>query len=168
MTPNFLSVEVHAITIDPESNSPVLLLKERGGNRTLPIWIGMLEATAIATEMEKVTFIRPMTHDLIVNILGALDAKVIRVAITELKDNTFYAVVRVRQGEREIEIDARPSDAIAIALRSKAEILVSQEVMEAAYPKEPVTIYEKDIPKDKKRLAELLEKLDPQDFKYKM
>ena len=165
---NLLQVKVHAITMDPDSNSPVLILKESQGERSLPIWIGLLEATAIATEMEKISFVRPMTHDLTVNLLKAVGARITRVAVTELKDNTFYAVITLEMGEREVEVDARPSDAIAIALRTGARIYVSEEVMMSAAPEEPTTIYEEDVPKEKKKLAELLEELDPQSFKYKM
>ncbi len=163
-----LPVKVHAITMDPDSNSPVLILKEVQGDRSLPIWIGLLEATAIATEMEKISFVRPMTHDLTVNLLKAVGAKVTKVAVTELKDNTFYAVITLRVGDREVEVDSRPSDAIAIALRTDAEIFVSEEVMSSAGPQEPTTIYEEDVPKEKKKWAELLEELDPQSLKYKM
>lgn len=163
-----LQVKVHAITMDPDSNSPVLILKELHGERSLPIWIGLLEATAIATEMEKINFVRPMTHDLAVNLLQAARARVVRVAVTELKDNTFYAVITIKVGGEEVEVDSRPSDAIAIALRTNAEIYVSEEVMNSALPQEPTTIYEEDVPKEKKKLAELLEELDPQSLKYKM
>jgi len=163
-----LQVKVHAITMDPDSNSPVLILKELYGERSLPIWIGLLEATAIATEMEKINFVRPMTHDLAVNLLQAARARVVRVAVTELKDNTFYAVITIKVGGEEVEVDSRPSDAIAIALRTNAEIYVSEEVMNSALPQEPTTIYEEDVPKEKKKLAELLEELDPQSLKYKM
>ncbi len=163
-----IPVHVHAITMDPDSNSPVLVLKEIEGERSLPIWIGLLEATAIATEMEKISFVRPMTHDLTVNLLKAVGAQVTRVVVTELKDNTFYAVITLRMGDSEVEVDARPSDAIAIALRTDAEILVSEKVMNSALPQEPTTIYEEDVPKEKKKWAELLEELDPQSLKYKM
>lgn len=165
---NLLQVKVHAITMDPDSNSPVLILKELYGERSLPIWIGLLEATAIATEMEKINFVRPMTHDLTVNLLQAAGARVVRVAVTELKDNTFYAIITIKVGGEEVEVDSRPSDAIAIALRTNAEIYVSEEVMNSALPQEPTTIYEEDVPKEKKKLAELLEELDPQSLKYKM
>ncbi|OCC14455.1 hypothetical protein DBT_2184 [Dissulfuribacter thermophilus] len=165
---NFLQVKVHAITMDPDSNSPVLILKESQGERSLPIWIGLLEATAIATEMEKISFVRPMTHDLTVNLLEAVGVQVTRVAVTDLKDNTFYAVITLKNGDEEVEVDARPSDAIAIALRTGAQIFVSEEVMNSAVPQEPTTIYEEDVPKEKKKWAELLEELDPQSLKYKM
>ncbi len=165
---NFLQVKVHAITMDPDSNSPVLILKESSGERSLPIWIGLLEATAIATEMEKISFVRPMTHDLTVNLLEAVGVQVTRVAVTDLKDNTFYAVITLKHGDAEVEVDARPSDAIAIALRTGAQIFVSEEVMNSAVPQEPTTIYEEDVPKEKKKWAELLEELDPQSLKYKM
>lgn len=165
---NFLQVKVHAITMDPDSNSPVLILKESSGERSLPIWIGLLEATAIATEMEKISFVRPMTHDLTVNLLEAVGVQVTRVAVTDLKDNTFYAVITLKHGDEEVEVDARPSDAIAIALRTGAQIFVSEEVMNSAVPQEPTTIYEEDVPKEKKKWAELLEELDHQSLKYKM
>jgi len=165
---HLLPVKIHAITMDPDSNSPILILKEEGGKRSLPIWIGLVEATAIATEMEKINFVRPMTHDLAANLLKAVGIEITRVAVTDLKDDTFYAVITLKAGGREVDVDARPSDAIAIALRTNAKIFVSEKVMQKAAPQEPTTLYEEDMPKEKKRLAELLEELDPQSLKYKM
>ena len=163
-----IPVQVHAIAMDPDSNSPILILKEEGGERTLPIWIGLLEATAIATEMEKIEFLRPMTHDLTVNLLKAVGVTITKVAVTELKENTFYALITLKHGDEEVEVDARPSDAVALALRAGARIFVEEAVLESAAPQEPQTIYEEKVSKEKKRWAELLEEMDPQAFKYKM
>ncbi len=165
---SFIKMNVHAITLDTDANSPILILKEIDGERSLPIWIGLLEATAIATEMEKIEFERPMTHDLAVNMLKALNVKVEKVEVSDLTDNTYYARITLVQGEKRITVDSRPSDAVAIALRANAEIYVNESVFEKTLPvKEPVMI-EEEIPEEKKKWAEILEKLDPEAFKYKM
>lgn len=159
---------VHAITIDPDSNSPILLLKEKEGEKTLPIWIGVLEATAIATEMEKIQFTRPMTHDCIINVIKAMDAQVPRIEITELKDNTYYAIITIQSEEKEVVVDARPSDAVAVALRAGSEIFVTDSVLDKAIP-HPETIAEsEELTEEKKKWADILEGMDPEAYKYKI
>lgn len=154
---------VQGLTIDPASNSPILILKEPEGERSLPIWIGLLEATAIASELEKVAFARPMTHDLLRNVITSLDHSITKVEVVDLKDNTFYALVHLLGPEGERVIDARPSDAVALALRAEAPIFVAPKVLEAAGGAEAVASPDEDKWKD------LLEKMDPEDFgKYKM
>ena len=121
---------VHSIAIDPMLNSPVMLLKEVEGDRILPIWIGVLEATSIATKLENIQFPRPLTHDLMKNIFDELGVKVPKIEIVDLKDNTYYAIVTIEVEGKTIDIDARPSDAVALALRTGAEIFVNEEVLE--------------------------------------
>ena len=164
----YMPMVISGITIDPLTNGPIVILKEVKGERTLPIWIGILEATAIASELEGIKFSRPMTHDLLKNILGMIDVKVTRVEVCDLKNNTYYALIHMIHNGKEIAIDARPSDALALSLRVKAPIYVSEEVI-----KQSQQIDLKAEPEDKskegKRWQDILEKLNPEDFgKYKM
>jgi bifunctional DNase/RNase len=159
---------ISGLTMDPVTNSPIVILKAVDGDETLPIWIGLLEATAIASEMEGIKFSRPMTHDLLKNMMDMVDVKVARIEISDLKDNTYYAVIHFKQGEKEMTLDARPSDALAISLRVKAPIFVAEEVI-----KQSSRIDLKSEPQDKsekgKKWQEILESLNPEDFgKYKM
>ena len=161
---------IHAITLDPDSNSPILILKEEHGDRTLPIWIGLLEATAIATEMEKLQFARPMTHDLAINLLKAAGVNLIRIDVTELKDNTYYAEITIESGGNITKVDSRPSDAVALALRAGADIYVSESVLKSAMPveNEPTILSGDRKDKDRDKWNKILEELDPNAFKYKM
>ncbi|UCF83918.1 MAG: bifunctional nuclease family protein [Desulfobacteraceae bacterium] len=159
---------ISGLTVDPVTNSPIVILKEIDGDHTLPIWIGLLEATAIASEMEGIKFSRPMTHDLLKNLMEMVDVKVAKIEVSDLKNNTYYAVIHFKHGEKEMSIDARPSDAIAISLRVKAPIFVAEEVI-----KQSSQIELKPEPQDKsekgKKWQEILESLNPEDFgKYKM
>jgi len=159
---------ISGLTMDPVTNSPIVILKAIDGDETLPIWIGLLEATAIASEMEGIKFSRPMTHDLLKNMMDKVDVKVARIEVSDLKDNTYYAVIHLKQGEKEMTLDARPSDALAISLRVKAPIFVAEEVI-----KQSSRIDLKSEPQDKsekgKKWQEILESLNPDDFgKYKM
>jgi bifunctional DNase/RNase len=164
-----IAMYVHAITLDADSNSPILILKEENGERTLPIWIGLLEATAIATEMEKIEFARPMTHDLSVNLLKKMEIKIPRIEISDLKDNTYYALITLRQGDRELTVDARPSDAVAIALRAKAQIFVNESVLKITQPTKGTLIKNGEkIPAEEKKWAKILEEMDPATFRYKI
>ncbi|HDH97874.1 MAG: bifunctional nuclease family protein [Deltaproteobacteria bacterium] len=163
-----ISMYVHAITLDTESNSPILILKEENGERTLPIWIGLLEATAIATEMEKIEFARPMTHDLSVNLLKTMEIKIPRIEISDLRDNTYYALITLKQGDREITVDARPSDAVAIALRAEARIFVNESVLKKTQPAKETIISGERTPEEKDKWAKILEEMDPNAFKYKI
>ncbi|MFH1059026.1 MAG: bifunctional nuclease family protein [Pseudomonadota bacterium] len=154
---------VQGLTIDPASNSPILILKEPEGERSLPIWIGLLEATAIASELEKVAFARPMTHDLLRNVITALDHSISKVEVVDLRDNTFYALVHLLGPAGGRVIDARPSDAVALALRAEAPIYVALKVLDLAGGAEAGGGQDED------KWKELLEKMDPEDFgKYKM
>jgi bifunctional DNase/RNase len=127
-----LEVRVRGVTVDPQAGSPVVLLEDLQGDRVLPIWVGVFEARAIAMELDKVAPPRPMTHDLIKTILEGVNAQVSDVVIVDLKDNTFYAQITLRTGSASRPIDARPSDAIALALRVKAPIYVEKAVLERA------------------------------------
>lgn len=157
---------VQGLTIDPSSNSPILILKDDSGEQTLPIWIGLLEATAIASELEKVSFSRPMTHDLLRNVINGLGFHVERVEVCDLKDNTFYALLHLMGPGGEQVIDSRPSDAIALALRAGAPIFVAEKVLaESQNAPRPEA---KDGQSDES-WKEMLEGMDPDDFgKYKM
>ena len=126
-----LQMVVKGLTLDPLTNMPIVILKDVEGNRALPIWIGANEANAIALEMERVTTPRPMTHDLIRNILEGVKAKVSRIVVNDLRDNTFYAIIFLGINGTEVAIDSRPSDAIALALRVKAPIFVAEKVIRA-------------------------------------
>ena len=163
-----ISMYVHAITLDTDSNSPILILKEENGERTLPIWIGLLEATAIATEMEKIEFARPMTHDLSVNLLKKMEIKIPRIEISDLKDNTYYALITLKQGDRELTVDARPSDAVAIALRAEARIFVNESVLRKTQPTKGTAINRERALKEEDKWAKILEEMDPDAFKYKI
>lgn len=127
-----VEVRVRGVTVDPQAGSPIVLLEALRGERLMPIWVGMFEARAIAMEMEKVVPPRPLTHDLMKNILDGVKAQVTNIVITELKDNTFYARIALTAGGTSLQVDARPSDAIALALRVKAPIFVAKAVFESS------------------------------------
>jgi uncharacterized protein len=124
-----VEMKIRGLMMDPVSNMPIVLLKDVGGDTVLPIWVGVYEANAIALEIEKVATPRPMTHDLIKNVLTGLDALVHKVVVTELKDDTFYAVIWLEKEGHAISIDSRPSDALALALRMDCPIFVDDEVL---------------------------------------
>jgi len=127
-----IDMKVAGLSIDPMTEMPILILKDVEGENPLPIWIGLIEAGAIATELEKVELVRPMTHDLIKNLIGALGVQVLHVEITDLRDNTYYSSLVLQQGQRVFEVDSRPSDAIAIALRMGCPIRVEERVLQKA------------------------------------
>ncbi|MGC8719664.1 MAG: bifunctional nuclease family protein [Thermodesulforhabdaceae bacterium] len=163
-----IEVTVSELVVDTQSNTPVVILREKGGTRMLPIWIGLMEATAIAMELEDVRFPRPMTHDLMKNLLEHLNVTVDRVEVCDLRDNTYYALIHLRSGDRKSAVDARPSDAIALALRTKSPIYVADKVLKKSSQTEEIKTVIVD-PDDPDKLADLLEQLSPEDFgKYKM
>src|SRR5512145_2393563 len=127
-----IEMSVGGLTLDPVTKTPIVILKDQDNKLNLPIWIGLLEATAMATEIEGVKMARPMTHDLLRNILGEVGCAVESIEITELKENTYYASVRLNMAGRQLNIDSRPSDAIALALRTKSPIYVAKAVLEAS------------------------------------
>src|ERR1022692_977519 len=122
-----VEMKIRGLMMDPVSNMPIVLLKDVGSDLVLPIWVGVYEANAIALEIEKVSTPRPMTHDLIKNVLTGLDALVHKVVVTELKNDTFYAVIWLEREGQAISIDSRPSDALALALRVDCPIFVGDE-----------------------------------------
>ncbi|MBI2339302.1 MAG: bifunctional nuclease family protein [Deltaproteobacteria bacterium] len=163
-----IHVKVTGLTIDPFTNMPIIILKDFDEKMALPIWIGLIEASAIATELEKIELSRPMTHDLMRNILNTLGVAVTRVEVTDLTDNTFFAQIRLRRDGKEFVMDSRPSDAIALALRTKAEIFVDKKVMEKSRRIDLSKQVDSGQVKEQK-WNELLENLNPEDFgKYKM
>jgi bifunctional DNase/RNase len=162
-----LEMEVKGLTLDPLTNMPIVILKDLNDEKALPIWVGIFEANAIALEMEKVPTPRPMTHDLIKNILEGLKAKVNRVVVNDLKDNTFYASISLTMNGTEVDIDSRPSDAIALALRVEAPIFVTKKVLKEA---KSIDLSEQDLKQDdKEKWKKWLDNLKPEDFsKYDM
>ena len=127
-----IEVRIRGLMMDPASNMPIVVLKDISSDMVMPIWVGIPEANAIALEIEKMAAPRPMTHDLTRNLIQHLNARLERVVITEIKNETFYAVLWLRQGDEPLAIDARPSDAIALALRADCPIYVEEHVMQSA------------------------------------
>ena len=127
-----LEVKIRGLMMDPVTNMPVVVLKETSGSGVLPIWVGVYEANAIALEIEKVTTPRPMTHDLLKNLLVGLETAVRKVVVTELRDETFFAVIWLERDGQIISIDSRPSDALALALRMDCPIFVEEEVLKTS------------------------------------
>ncbi|MGH7322173.1 MAG: bifunctional nuclease family protein [Candidatus Rokuibacteriota bacterium] len=161
----WVEMKVRGLALDPVSNMPIIILRDEEEKRSLPIWVGIFEANAIALELEKISTPRPMTHDLIKNILESVEAKVEKIVVNDLRDNTFFALIHLRLGEEEITVDSRPSDAIAVALRVGAPILVDEDVVRRAKSVE-IAPRESD---DQEKLKEWLENLKPEDFgKFKM
>lgn len=127
-----IEVRIRGLMMDPSTNMPIVVLKDVASDTVMPIWVGIFEANAIAIEIEKLAAPRPMTHDLMRNLIGNLNARLERIVITEIKDDTFHAVLWLRQGTELVTVDARPSDAIALALRLDCPIYVSEHVMQTA------------------------------------
>ncbi len=155
---------IAGLTIDSESNTPIIILKSEKTDQAVPIWIGLLEATAIASALKGVRFDRPMTHDLFKNLSERLDIVVSKVEVCDIMDNTYYARIHFLTKDDTFSMDARPSDAIAIALRFDAPIFIDEKVIE----KSQMSLTEKpevaDDSEDGKKWAEYLESLDPDDF----
>ena len=164
-----IEMKVSGLTMDPITNTPIVILKDLEEKKAIPIWIGIFEASAIATEIEKITFSRPMTHDLLNDIVKLLNTEVVRVEIHDLRNNTFFANIHLLREGKTIVVDARPSDAIAIALRAGAQIFVDEKVIEKSRNVDFGTKMT-DLDKLKKeKMTEFLENLSPEDFgKYKM
>jgi hypothetical protein len=159
-----VEMRIRGLLMDPVNNTPIVILKDANSDAVLPIWVGVFEANAIALEIEKVSTPRPMTHDLIKNVLSGLDAHVHKVVVTELKEDTFYAVIWMERDGRVISVDSRPSDALALALRVDCPIFVEDEVLKtqkkAAGAADPATSEE---------LRKWLEGLNDDDLgRYKM
>ena len=153
---------IYGVSFDMVGKQPIVLLKTADGNKFLPIWIGHPEAAAILMKLQGASTPRPMTHDLVTEMLGQLDARVIRIAVTELRENTFYAMITVAIDGGEIEIDSRPSDAIALAVRADAPIFAADSVIE-----ESAIEFEQDEPNEEAVVEEFkrfLDEVKPEDF----
>ena len=159
-----IEMTIKGLMVDPITNMPIVILRDEGGDNVLPIWVGIFEANAIALQIENVTTPRPMTHDLLRNLISDLNGSVEKIVVCDLKENTFYALIHVRVHGESVAVDARPSDAIALALRVSAPIYVEDTVVRNAK--------NLDFAPDKadsERLAKWLENLDPEELgKYKM
>jgi bifunctional DNase/RNase len=159
-----IEMTIKGLMVDPITNMPIVILKDKDGDRVLPIWVGIFEANAIALQIENIATPRPMTHDLLRNIITDLDGQVDRVVVSDLKDNTFFAIIHLTVKGEAVVVDARPSDAIALALRTRAPILVEETVIDNAK-----TVDFTSERADSDRLQKWLESLDPDDMgKYKM
>jgi uncharacterized protein len=159
-----IEMVIKGLMVDPVTNMPIIVLRDLEGERVLPIWVGVFEANAIALQIENIATPRPMTHDLLRNVIGDLNARVQRIVVSDLKENTFYALIYLSVDTDIVAIDARPSDAIALALRTQAPIFVEDHVIDHAkgldFSPERT---------DTERLQRWLESLDPEELgKYKM
>jgi bifunctional DNase/RNase len=159
-----IEMTIKGLMVDPITNTPIVILKDKDGDRVLPIWVGVFEANAIALQIENIATPRPMTHDLLRNIITDLDGHVDRIVVSDLKDNTFFALIHLTVKGEGIAVDARPSDAIALALRTRAPILVDDAVIDNA---RTVDFGSERLDNDK--VQKWLEGLDPAELpKYKM
>ena len=158
-----VEMKVEGLTLDPLTNMPIIILKDLLSDKALPIWVGYFEANAIALEIEKINTPRPMTHDLLGSMISSLHAKVKHVLINDLKDNTFFAVISVIQNGSDMTIDSRPSDAIALALRTKSPIFVEEKVIEAA-KKLDLPDPDKIQNEEKQQWKDWITGIKPQDF----
>ncbi len=159
-----LEVKIRGLMMDPVTNMPVVVLKETQGNGVLPIWVGVYEANAIMLEIEKVQTPRPMTHDLLKNVLTGLNVRVQRVVVCDLKDDTFYALIWMERDGQVISMDSRPSDALALALRLDCPIFVEDQVLKSS--KKASIVSEKSSSEE---LRKWLENLNDDDLgRYKM
>src|SRR5262245_47250906 len=158
-----IEMTIKGLMVDPLTNTPIVILRDKAGQRVLPIWVGIFEANAIAQQIENVSPQRPMTHDLLRNVIQDLKASVQKIVVSDLQENTFYALIYLTANGDTVAIDARPSDAIALALRTRAPIFVEDRVIDHAETT--------DMAPDKNdtnRLQKWLESLDPDDLGYKM
>ena len=159
-----VEMTIKGLMVDPITNMPIIILRDRDGQKVLPIWVGVFEANAIALQIENIQTPRPMTHDLLRNVIQDLQATVEKIVVCDLKENTFYALIHLVTPAGPVAVDARPSDAIALALRTRAPILVEERVIDNA--KSVDFTNEKQ---DSDRLQQWLESLDPDEMgKYKM
>jgi bifunctional DNase/RNase len=172
---DFILMMVGGLTLDPTTKMPIVVLKDPDNKLNLPIWIGPLEAASMATELQGIRPARPMTHDLLRNLLGDLGATVEAVEITELRENTYYARIEVKTRDgAAVGIDSRPSDAISIALRTKSPIYVAKTVLESSSElresaEQAVSAADQNLAGvSRDKWSEILEKMSPEDFKYKM
>src|ERR1051325_8575321 len=159
-----IEMTIKGLMVDPITNMPIVILRDKEGQKVLPIWVGIFEANAIALQIENISTPRPMTHDLLRNIISDLHASVQKVVVCDLQENTFYALIYLALNGDTVAIDARPSDALALALRTRAPIYVEETVIDNAK-----TVDFSADKNDAERLHKWLESLDPDDLgKYKM
>jgi bifunctional DNase/RNase len=159
-----IEMTIKGLMVDPVTNLPIVILRDKDGQKVLPIWVGIFEANAIALQIENISTPRPMTHDLLRNVLHDLKAAVQKIVVCDLQDNTFYALIYLAWQGETLAIDARPSDAIALALRTRAPIFVDESVIDNAKSFDATPDRA-----DADRLHKWLESLDPDDLgKYKM
>ena len=158
-----IEMTIKGLMVDPITNSPIVILRDKEGQKVLPIWVGIFEANAIALQIENISTPRPMTHDLLRNVIQDLKASVQKVVVCDLQENRFYALIYLALDGDTVAIDARPSDAIALALRTRAPIFVEDTVLVTAK-----TVDFASEKNDADQLHKWLESLDPDDFEYKM
>lgn len=159
-----VEMKIRGLMMDPVTNMPIVILKDVNGTSVLPIWVGIYEANAIALEIEKVTTPRPMTHDLIKNLLTGLETRVHKVVVSDLREDTFYAVISLERDGQMITVDSRPSDALALALRVDCPIFVEEEVL-----KNSKVANAASDKVDNEELRKWLENLNDEDIgRYKM
>ena len=158
-----IEMSIRGLMVDPATSMPIVVLRDADNNRVLPIWVGPVEANAIAMQIENIAPPRPMTHDLLGHLLTALGASLQRVIITDLRENTFYAYLELRRGDETVLVDSRPSDALALSIRARARIFVDTRVLDRAK-----TVDLSADQADQERLQRWLESLDPDDLGYKM
>ncbi len=158
-----IEMTIKGLRVDPITNSPIVILRDKEGQKVLPIWVGIFEANAIALQIENISTPRPMTHDLLRNVIQDLKASVQKVVVCDLQENRFYALIYLALDGDTVAIDARPSDAIALALRTRAPIFVEDTVLDNAK-----TVDFTSEKSDADQLHKWLESLDPDDFNYKM
>jgi len=161
---DMVEMKVENLVFDPLTNTPIIILRDLMGKKSLPIWVGYPEATAIALQMESVTTPRPMTHDLIKNILSSVNMRVNYIYVNDLRDSTFYAVISIGSGDNLVEVDSRPSDAIAVALRLNAPIYVNQKVLESAKEFETPAAQTQPQAEDEDQVKKWLDNIKPSDF----
>jgi len=159
-----IEMVIKSLMFDPVTNLPIIILRDKDGHHMLPIWMGVFEANAIALQIENVASPRPMTHDLLKNVIEDLNADIKKIVVHDLKDNTFYALLYLEVNGETVAIDARPSDAIALALRASAPIFIDKKVIENARQMDFVP-----DKKDSEQMQQWLANLTPEEFgKYKM
>ena len=156
---------IYGVSFDLVGKQPIVLLKTADGNKFLPIWIGHPEAAAILMKLQGASTPRPLTHDLVTDMLGELGVQIVRITVTELKENTFYASITVQQNGSEIEIDSRPSDAIALAVRAEAPIFAAEEVIEeSAIEFEGEDVDQEVLDAEVAKFRHFLDEVTPEDF----
>ena len=166
MEKGLMEVKVMGIVVDPKATNPVVVLVDLTGEKALPIWIGVFEAEAISRGLEDVVTLRPMTHDLMKQILDTFQVSLTRVIINDLKGNTFYANLYLNVEGREMVVDSRPSDAIALAVRVKAPIFIAESVVEAT---KQMGLFASNLLEEQDELKKIIENMKPEDFgKFKM